>query len=109
MNEDKFIEIFEAKAGNIKQTCKAVGIARSTYYEHYKTDTFKKRVDAVLEGMIDDAESQLHLNMMDGKETSLIFFLKTRAKHRGYIEKQEMDITATQEVHYYAPKKDNSK
>ncbi len=96
MNEDKFIEIFELKMGNVKQTCKAVGIARSTYYEHYKSNTFKKRVDDVMEGMIDDTISMLHENIQERKEASIFYFLKTQAKHRGYGESNEVvkqDVT----------------
>ena len=89
MNEDKFIEIFEAKMGNIKQTCKALGISRQCYYDNYKIDTFKNRVDAVKEGLIDDTESMLYQNIFEGKESSIFFYLKTQAKHRGYIEKVE--------------------
>ena len=86
MNEDKFIKIFELKQGNIKRTCEAVGISRQCYYDHYKIDTFKKRVDDVMEGMIDDTVSQLHINIAEGKEASVFYFLKTQAKHRGFGE-----------------------
>ena len=86
MTEDKFIDIFELKQGNIKQTCKAIGVSRQWYYNHYKVDTFKKRVDDVMEGLIDDTVSQLHINIQEGKEASVFYFLKTQAKHRGYGE-----------------------
>ena len=86
MNEDKFIEIFELKQGNIKRTCMACGVSREWYYRHYKHDTFKKRVDDVMEGMIDDTVSQLHTNIAEGKEASVFYFLKTQAKHRGFGE-----------------------
>jgi len=104
-----FLEHFETTATNIKQTCEKIGVSRSRYYEWYKVDTFKKLVDDIVEGLIDDVESQLYSNIMDGKEASIFFFLKTRAKHRGYVEKQEIDMKATQDVHYYAPKKDKTK
>ena len=44
---------------------------------------------------LDFAESALHNNIREGKETSTIFFLKTRGKKRGYIEKTEVDNTHT--------------
>jgi len=104
-----FMSAFEKHSCNVKQTCTAAGVSRTQYYKWLKVDTFKKLVDDVVEGLIDDVESQLYMNIMDGKESSIFFFLKTRAKHRGYIEKQEIEMNATQEVHYYAPKKDKSK
>jgi hypothetical protein len=50
-----------------------------------------QRVEAeIVEETIDFAEAQLLKNIKDGKEPSLIFFLKTKAKHRGYVEKVEV-------------------
>jgi len=87
-----FIKAFKKSAGNIAKACDVAGIARSTYYEWMgKSDIFKKEVEDVKEGLIDFAESQLMKNIKDGKETSLIFFLKTQGKKRGYVEKQEIE------------------
>ena len=91
MTEKKFLEVFELKMGNIKQTCKACNVGRDWYYDRYKTDTFKKKVDEVREGMIDDTISMLHQNIQDGKEPSIFYFLKTQAKHRGYSETIAVD------------------
>ena len=40
----------------------------------------------------DFAEGCLLRNIKEGKETSLIFYLKTQCKDRGYTEKSEVDI-----------------
>lgn len=45
------------------------------------------------ESVIDNAESKLLQHINDGDVTSLIFFLKTRGKKRGYIERVEQDVT----------------
>ena len=42
------------------------------------------------ETTIDFVESQLLKNINEGDTTSIIFFLKTKAKHRGYVERQEI-------------------
>ena len=42
--------------------------------------------------MIDLAESKLMENIEDNDNTSIIFFLKTKGKKRGYIEKQEVEV-----------------
>ena len=93
IKKEKFIELFFAKTGNISLLCKAIGIHRSTYYEWIsKDEEFKKKVEIEREGLIDFAESKL-FNLIDDKNvTAIIFFLKTRAKDRGYIEKIEQVI-----------------
>ena len=109
-NQNKFLSLFEKHATNIKRTCEAMGISRSRYYEWCKEDTFKKQADDIAEGLIDDVESQLFMNINEGKEASIFFFLKTRAKHRGYIEKQEVEMSGQMDVvQYYAPKKNKDK
>ena len=54
---------------------------------------FETKVSDVGESNIDFAETVLLKNIREGKETSLIFFLKTKGRERGYIEKIEQDIT----------------
>ena len=56
-------------------------------------DWFKNRADEIREGMLDNVESVLYRQAMEGNTTSLIFLLKTQAKDRGYTERQEIGIT----------------
>lgn len=42
------------------------------------------------ESMIDNTESALYRKILDGDTTAIIFFLKTRGKNRGYVERQEV-------------------
>ena len=42
---------------------------------------------------LDYAESKLLENIRANKETSIIFYLKTKGKKRGYSERSELDIT----------------
>jgi hypothetical protein len=43
------------------------------------------------EGLVDFAESKLLEQIKVGNITAIIFFLKTQGKHRGYVERQEME------------------
>ena len=98
----KFLKFYVANMGNVKQTCEAMNMSRQTYYKWFNTnDTFKMEAEAVFEGLLDTAESQLHMNIMEGKEASIFFFLKTRGKARGYIERVEQEIKATVDVKGY--------
>jgi hypothetical protein len=82
-----FISVLEENLGNISASTKLVGIDRSTYYAWIgKDEKFKKSCEDVIEVVIDFVESSLMKNIRDGKENSIIFYLRTKGKHRGYIE-----------------------
>ena len=86
------ITALESTLGIVTQACKISGVSRSQHYEWCATDAeYKNDVRMVEEMAIDFAESKLHKNIEKGKETSIIFYLKTKAKKRGYIERTEID------------------
>lgn len=90
------LEALEQSLGIVTNACKEVGIARSTHYDWLDKDSeYKAAVDSISDLAIDFAESQLHKQIRDGKETSTIFYLKTKGKKRGYVEKQEIDHSGT--------------
>jgi hypothetical protein len=89
--KDLFIEALKNSAGNISVACRNVNISRNAFYEWQKEDEiFQEKVNEVQESLIDLVESKLMSNIADGKTAEIIFFLKTRAKHRGYVERTEM-------------------
>jgi hypothetical protein len=45
---------------------------------------------------LDFAESQLYKQIKDGSTTATIFYLKTKGKQRGYVERQQIDINKGQ-------------
>jgi hypothetical protein len=86
-----FLKTLEAQFGHIAKACRAVPIDRKTYYRWYNDDEdFADRCDDIQESLIDTAESKLHENIRDNKSTDIQFFLKTRGKRRGYIERKEI-------------------
>ena len=92
--KEKLLEALKETQGLIYHACKKAGnISRSTYYRYMREDEeFAKAVDDIKEAQIDYVEGQLIKNISDGKETSIIFYLKSKAKKRGYAEK--LDITS---------------
>lgn len=90
-NKDKFLDIFAKKAGNISKSCEAANISRRTFYDWMRDDDeFKESVEDIQEGLLDYAESKLLDNIEAGKEQSIFFYLKTRGKKRGFVERQEI-------------------
>ena len=87
------IDALEKALGIVTTACKQVGIHRSTHYDWYNNDEeYKDLVDSVQDVCLDFAESQLHKQINGGNTSATIFYLKTKGKKRGYIEKIEYDI-----------------
>lgn len=85
----KFAEVLRLNANNIAQTCRKLKISRNTYTKLYETDkAFKEEIDEVMEGVIDHVESKLHEQINEGNVPAIIFFLKSKAKHRGYVDRE---------------------
>ena len=90
-NREQFIEVFKKQDGNISKACKASKISRQTFYDWMKDPEFKDQIEHVRESLIDFAESQLLRNISKGKTAEILFYLKTKGKKRGYIERSEID------------------
>lgn len=95
--------------GVVKTACAEVGISRQTHYRWLEEDPeYKQAVEDVGEDAIDFVESKL-FEKIDGisvsnttddegkpkvytvppSDTAIIFYLKTKGKKRGYIERTE--------------------
>ena len=87
----RLVEALEKSLGVVTTACKQTEVNRSTFYEWYnKDEDFKKEVDSIGDIALDFAESQLHKQIQGGNPTSTIFYLKTKGKRRGYVERQEI-------------------
>ncbi len=93
------LEALEKSLGIVTTACKSVGIDRGTHYKWMKSDeAYKTSVEGIDNIALDFAESQLHLQMKDGNTSATIFYLKTKGKRRGYIERQEIEHTVNTDV-----------
>ena len=92
--KEKLLKALQETQGLIYHACKKAGnISRSTYYRYMREDPeFAQAVEDIKEAQIDYVEGELIKNISKGKETSIIFYLKSKARDRGYAEK--LDITS---------------
>lgn len=85
------IQALEQSLGVVTTACKKVGVGRTQFYQWLKDDeVFRKEVEDISNIALDFAESQLHKQIGDGNTSATIFYLKTKGKKRGYIERQEI-------------------
>jgi hypothetical protein len=86
-----FIEALEANLGIVTKAAAAVGMSREIHYHWLKNDAeYKFAVEQVDDMVLDFAESKLHSLINDGDTAATIFYMKTKGKKRGYIERQEL-------------------
>jgi len=90
-SKEKFLENFKLSLGNISISCEASGISRQTYYNWTKQDAdFSNQCRDIEERNLDLAEMKLLNAIREGKTAELLFYLKTKGKKRGYVERQEI-------------------
>ena len=85
------LEALEKSLGVVTTACKNAGVGRTQFYTWLKEDEmFAKAVQEIENVALDFAESQLHKQISDNSTAATIFYLKTKGKKRGYIERQEI-------------------
>lgn len=83
--------------GIVTSAAKDVGIDRTTHYLWLKEDEdYRLAVESIQDITLDFAESQLHKLIKNDDTTATIFYLKTKGKKRGYIERIENDLSINQ-------------
>ena len=77
----------------ISAACEAANISRVTFYEWKNNDEdFAQRIVEIDESRIDYVEGKLFENIDANKTNQILFYLKTKGKNRGYVERQEHQI-----------------
>tara|TARA_R110002020_G_scaffold339678_1_gene554739 strand:+ start:47 stop:400 length:354 start_codon:yes stop_codon:yes gene_type:complete len=98
IKKEAMLQALENSLGVVTVACKQTGTPRSTYYKWLKEDNdFAKAVKDIENIALDFGESQLHSQMKDGNTSATIFFLKTKGKKRGYVERSELDLSSGDE------------
>lgn len=85
VNKRKMLDALSKSRGIVSVACKLSGLSRSSYLNWKKSDLdFAAAVDQIQETQKDGVESKLLDNIEQGDVTSIIFYLKTRCRDRGY-------------------------
>jgi hypothetical protein len=91
IKKESLLKALEQSLGVVTTACKKTDTPRSTFYKWLKEDEeFAKQVADIENVALDFAESQLHQQIGNGVPSSTMFYLKTKGKKRGYVERTEI-------------------
>ena len=91
IKKEALLKALEKSLGIVTVACRNADIPRSTYYKWINEDEeFAEAVKDIENVALDYAESKLHKQIGDNITAATIFYLKTKGKKRGYIERQEI-------------------
>jgi isopentenyldiphosphate isomerase len=92
--KNAMIQALEKTLGVVTSAAKKAQINRRQHYEWMIVDeVYKKRVEDIANMTLDFVESKLHDEIEEGNTACIIFYMKTKGKKRGYIEKTEQEIS----------------
>lgn len=108
IRRETMLQALKASMGIVKVACDKAGVGRSSHYRWMKSNkAYREAVNSITEDSLDFVESKLFelingVKMKVGKNevaykkspdvASIIFYLKTKGKDRGYTEKQEISF-----------------
>ena len=96
------LQALEKALGIVTQACKVVGISRQTHYNWLELDDeYKQAVQDLGDVALDFAESKLHKLIDSGNPAATIFYLKTKGKNRGYVERQEIAVAEKKPLSWF--------
>ena len=86
----RIIEAVRESKGLLTVAAKRAGVTYWTVWKYQRDyPSVAQAVKESQEGLLDLAEAKLYQQINDGNMTAIIFFLKTRGKARGYVERIE--------------------
>lgn len=84
--------------GNISKSCDLIKITRQTHYNWLEKDAnYRAHFAEIPERILDFYENALHKGVNDGDKACIIFALKCKGKHRGWVEKSEIQVSGSVE------------
>ena len=98
LKKETLLQALENSLGIVSTACNRTGISRSSFYKWYHEDEeFRKKVDDIDNVKLDYVETKLFKNIENEKEKSIIFYLQHKGHKRGYVQKQNINLTSNEE------------
>lgn len=92
--QSDFIKALELSLGVVTVAAKIAGVTARSHYKWLKSSPeYAAAVEEVRDRADDFVESKLFEIIKNGDTSAVIYYCKTRLKHRGYSEKTDVDIT----------------
>lgn len=91
--KDAVLLALEESRGIVAPACRKAGIGRTQFYKWLKEDkAFADAVADIEEVQLDYVEEKLLQNVEKNDTQSILFYLKTKGKRRGYTERTEVKV-----------------
>lgn len=88
--KEKVLKHLKEVLGVVTYACERAGISTRTFYRWVEADTeFAEEVAAIQDMQLDFVEKNMLEAIKDKNPACLIFYLKTKGKHRGWVERLE--------------------
>lgn len=103
LKPEQVIDALRATKGMVYLTAQRLGVSPRTIYNY--RDRYASVRDEMLlqDGMVDDtAELKLAQAIMNGEAWAIAFRLRTKARHRGYVEKTEVEHSGGQSLQVFS-------
>lgn len=88
--QKRFLDAYDKSGCNVSVACKVSNVGRRTVYDWIEQSSeFAAAKEEIDEANIDYVETKLMKRIQDDDLTAIIFYLKTKGKKRGYVERVE--------------------
>jgi hypothetical protein len=102
--KEELLDALEGVLGIASTACHQVNVPYKRYKRWLLTDPeFKLAAEAITDITIDFVETQLFRQIQEGNTQATMFYLRTKAKHRGYIETPLLNIDTINPIQILLP------
>jgi hypothetical protein len=102
--KEELLEALESVLGIASTACHQVNVPYKRYRKWLMTDPeFKRAAEAITDITIDFVETQLFRQIQEGNTQATMFYLRTKAKHRGYVETPLLNIDTINPIQILLP------
>ena len=93
-----FISLYLENKCHLTKSCEQAGIHKTTFYNWMKDPIFAEKMKDIEESIIDTAEAKLIAMLESGDRWALKYWLSHKGLHRGWQDKQEIDLKASGDI-----------